>query len=128
MSDIYSFPPPVPPPIPGQSSAALSLPLGEGHDERVPVSGFITAIESILRQPRRIIYQLRQEGQSSLIGRLLVIAVVCSLVYGLIVGTFSRSDQLYQFWTAPVKISLGLLVSALICLPSLYIFSCLSGS
>src|SRR6266700_840975 len=128
MSDTNSFPPPVPPRIPGQSPAAFSLPLGEGHEEQLPVSGFITAIESILRQPRRIIYQLRQEGQNSLIGRLLVIAVLCSLVYGLVVGTFSRSDQLYQFWTVPVKISLGLLVSALICLPSLYIFSCLSGS
>jgi hypothetical protein len=81
-----------------------------------------------LRQPRRIIYQLRQEGQSSLIARLLVIAVVCSLVYGLVAGTFSRSDPFYQFWSAPVKIALGLLISALICLPSLYIFSCLSGS
>jgi len=128
MSDSNPFPPPVPPPIPGRASAGLSVPLGEAPDDRVPVSGFITAIESILRQPRRIIYQLHQEGQSSLIGRLLVIAVVCSLVYGVIVGTFSRSDHLYQFWTAPVKVSLGLLVSALICLPSLYIFSCLSGS
>jgi len=33
-----------------------------------------------------------------------------------------------QLWAAPVKIAAGLLVSALICLPSLYIFTCLSGS
>jgi hypothetical protein len=31
-------------------------------------------------------------------------------------------------WAAPVKIATGLLISALICLPSLYIFSCLGGS
>jgi hypothetical protein len=33
-----------------------------------------------------------------------------------------------QLWAAPVKVALGLLISAIICLPSLYIFTCLSGS
>jgi hypothetical protein len=106
----------------------MDPPLGESSEDRVPVSSFITAIESILRQPRRIIYQLHQESQGSLIARLLIVACVCSLVYGLVAGTFSRAEPLYQFWTAPVKILAGLLVSGLICLPSLYIFSCLSGS
>src|SRR5262249_52552690 len=50
---------------------------------------------------------------------------LCSLVYGVVVGTFSGHAQL---WAAPVKIAAGLLASALICLPRLYIFSCLSGS
>jgi hypothetical protein len=40
-------------------------------------------------------------------------------------GTFSGGTQL---WAAPVKIAVGLMISALICLPSLYIFTCLSGS
>jgi len=31
-------------------------------------------------------------------------------------------------WAAPVKIAGGLLLSGLICLPSLYIFACLSGA
>src|SRR6266478_5003313 len=125
MSDANSFPPPVPPQISLQPGGALSLPLGQIPEERVPVSGFSGAVESILRQPRRIIYQLFQPGQGSLIAKLLLIALVCSLVYGLVVGTFSKGDQL---WAAPVKIAAGLLISALICLPSLYIFTCLSGS
>jgi hypothetical protein len=33
-----------------------------------------------------------------------------------------------QLWAAPAKIAGGLLLAALICLPSLYIFTCLSGS
>ena len=33
-----------------------------------------------------------------------------------------------QLWAAPAKIAVGLMISALICLPSLYIFTCLSGS
>jgi len=125
MSDTSPVPPPIPPP---QSPEILGLPLGQAPEDRLAVSGTITAIESILRQPRRIFYQLRQGGQGSLIARLILIAAVCSLIYGSVAGTFSRSDQLYQFWTAPVKISTGLIISAMICLPSLYIFACLSGS
>jgi hypothetical protein len=56
---------------------------------------------------------------------LLIIAMACSLIYGLVVGTFSGGEQL---WAAPVKTAVGLLLSALICLPSLYIFACLSGA
>jgi hypothetical protein len=52
-------------------------------------------------------------------------SVVCSLIYGVVVGTFSGGAQL---WIAPAKIALGLVISAAICLPSLYIFGCLSGS
>ena len=53
------------------------------------------------------------------------VAVVCAAAYGVVAGTFSGGAQL---WAAPVKIAGGLLVSGLICLPSLYIFGCLSGS
>jgi len=42
-----------------------------------------------------------------------------------VVGTFSRGPQL---WIAPLKIAGGLLIASVICLPSLYIFACLSGS
>ena len=56
---------------------------------------------------------------------MLFVSVVCSLIYGVVAGTFSGGTQL---WAAPVKIAAGLMISALICLPSLYIFTCLSGS
>ena len=128
MSDTSAFQPSVPPRIPGPNPEAANLPLGDGFEERVPVANFIIAVEAILRQPRRIIHQLRQEGQAGLVARLLLIALVCSLVYGVVVGTFSRTEPLFQLWTAPLKTALALLVSALICLPSLYVFSCLSGS
>jgi hypothetical protein len=42
-----------------------------------------------------------------------------------VVGSFSGGTQ---WWAAPVKIAIGLLISTLICLPSLYIFASLSGS
>lgn len=102
-----------------------NLPLGKNPEELIPITGVASAIEAILRQPRRVLFQLRQPAQGSLIAGMLVIALACSLVYGLIVGTFSGHEQL---WAAPAKIAIGLLISAIICLPSLYIFSCLSGS
>jgi hypothetical protein len=70
-------------------------------------------------------YQLRQRGAGKLITAMLFVAALCSLIYGVIVGSFSGHDQ---WWAAPVKIAGGLLVSTIICLPSLYIFGCLSGS
>ena len=100
-------------------------PLGENPEEREPIATMVGAIDAILRQPRRVMYQLRQPGAGRLILAMLFVAIVCSLVYGLVVGSFSMHAQL---WAAPVKIAGGLVVSALICLPSLYIFTCLSGS
>src|SRR5208282_4717728 len=99
--------------------------LGENPEEREPITNPISAVESILRQPRRVMFQLHQPRAGRLLLAMLLVVVLCSLVYGLVVGTFSGGAQL---WAAPVKIAGGLLISALICLPSLYIFACLSGS
>ena len=109
----------------GHPAAPAPQSLGEDAEDRVPVPNVVSAIEAILRQPRRVMYQLRQPGAGRLIWLMLMVAIVCSLLYGLVVGTFSMGAQL---WAAPVKVAGGLLLAALICLPSLYIFTCLSGS
>lgn len=106
-----------PPPLPGAP--------GTDPSERVPIAGMFGASEAILRQPRRVWFQLTQAGQIQLTIVLLGIAILGALAYGLVVGTFTGGDQL---WAAPVKIAGGLLLSGLICLPSLYIFACLSGA
>ena len=110
---------PVPPPLHGPR------PLGDDPAERVPINSIFGAIEAVLRQPRRLLYQLRQPGPGRLAGGMLFASVVCSLVYGLIIGSFSGDEQ---WWAAPVKFTGGLLIATLICLPSLYIFAGLSGS
>ena len=117
-------PPQVPPQIPPPPTSG-PRPLGDDPAERVPITNPVTAVEAILRQPRRLMYSLRQPGAGGLIAGMLFVAVVCSLIYGVIVGSYSGG---VQWWAAPVKISAGLLISTLICLPSLYIFACLSGS
>lgn len=119
MNDATTTPPPMPPHL------NLELPLGQAPEEREPIRGPLSAAEAILRQPRRVIFQLRQAHWTRTAASFLLIATVSALVYGLVVGTFSGAGQL---WIAPLKIAGGLLVSALICLPSLYVFSCLSGS
>jgi len=85
----------------------------------------MAAIEALLRQPRRVLFQLTQGRRGALIGSLLAVAILSALVYGVVVGTFSGGQQLTM---APLKVAGGLLLSALICLPSLYVFSCLAGS
>ncbi|HEX3626592.1 MAG TPA: hypothetical protein VH280_14350 [Verrucomicrobiae bacterium] len=95
------------------------------EDPTEPIPHAIAAIEALLRQPLRLSIQLRKPGAGRLIGQMLLITIGCSLVYGVVVGTFAGGPQL---WAAPAKIAGGLILSAGICLPSLYIFTCLSGS
>jgi hypothetical protein len=104
---------------------AAGRPLGEDPADRTPITHTFAAVEALLRHPRRLMFQLRQPGARKLISGMVVVTLFCSLVYGLVVGTFSGGTQ---FWAAPVKIAGGLLISGAICLPSLYILTCLSGS
>src|SRR5258708_33224241 len=127
MNENTPTPSPIPPQIPasGFTLPPAMLPLGENPEDREKIPNAVSAIESILRKPRRIMYQLRQPGSGRLIFSMVMVAVCCSLIYGVVGGTFSMGDQL---WAAPAKIAGGLLFSTLLCLPSLYIFTCLSGS
>jgi hypothetical protein len=118
----------VPPVIPGApASAASGSPRNPGDDpaDRAPITNIVAAIDAILRQPRRVMFQLRQPGAGRVIVCLLAVSFISAAIYGVVVGAFTGGTQL---WIAPVKIVLGMAISALICLPSLYIFTCLSGS
>lgn len=120
--------PNTPPLIPAVGAPALPpAPPSPGADaeEQEPIANTVSAVEAILRQPRRVLFQLRQSRSGRLIGAMFLVSLICALIYGVVVGTFSGGTQL---WAAPVKIAAGLIICALICLPSLYIFACLSGS
>ncbi|MFT6241737.1 MAG: hypothetical protein ACJAQT_003837, partial [Akkermansiaceae bacterium] len=47
------------------------------------------------------------------------------LIFGVTLGSFSFGDQL---WAAPLKTILGITFASVICLPSLYIFTALTGT
>ena len=115
---------PLPPRLTPQNDFAPTPP-AEDPADLVPINGVAAVIESILRQPKRVHNALRQPGAMRILASMVFVAVVCALIYGVVVGTFSRGPQL---WIAPLKIAGGLLIAAVICLPSLYIFACLSGS
>jgi hypothetical protein len=125
MNEQNPVPPQIPPRIPPVATPGCAQLLGDDPAERAAITNVVAAIDAILRHPRRVMFQLRQPDAGKLIAMMLLVSVVCSLIYGVVVGTFSGGPQL---WIAPAKIALGLMISALICLPSLYIFTCLSGS
>ena len=127
MSDT---PPPPPassfePPYPTRPYTAPSAVLGDDPDDRQALPGVFGKVEGILRHNRRIFFQLSHAAAGNVIAGLLTATAVSALIYGVIVGSFSGGMQL---WAAPLKICAGLLVTGIICLPSLYIFACLSGS
>ena len=100
----------------------------------LPSAGDLTPFESVeclLKKPLSLFTHI-QQGKGGVINRyLLITAAICLLTFGLIVGLFSfdssNPDAVRQLWAAPLKITFGVFFSGLICLPSLYIFGCLSG-
>ena len=106
-------------------------PSNENHPEdnppepRTPVqiTNFTSAVEALLRSPLSLLQALPEKRQ--LILPLLLLALFSAGVLGLVFGTYSGGTQL---WSAPLKVGGGLLLAALICFPSLYVFSCLANS
>ncbi len=83
------------------------------------------ALDTLLKRPGQLIHQLHHEPSWRLVGTLAAVTLLCLTLYGLTVGSFSGG---VQWVAAPLKIVAGTALSALICLPSLYIFTCLSGA
>jgi hypothetical protein len=112
------------PPIQNQSSKPPPIP-GRFAFEPMPRGASPPlVIEALLKFPGRIIHELQNNWRAALPLWLLSLALLGMAAYGVVVGTFSGGTQL---WIAPAKIAIGTILSILICLPSLYIFACLSG-
>jgi len=89
------------------------------------------AVDALLKRPMELLVYFTS-GKGFLVAIYLIFAAIfCLLLFGAIVGWFSyekdNADAVRQLWAAPAKITVGLFLSAVICLPSLYIFGCLSG-
>lgn len=87
--------------------------------------GAAPIIEALLKRPATLIAALQQAKSARIALWLAVLALLALAAYGFVVGSFSGGPQILA---APVKISLGALASLLICLPSLFIFACLTGA
>jgi hypothetical protein len=107
----------VPPPLPRRE-----------HFKFEPIEGDpkpLVLLENLLKHPGRIIHTLHRANLAAPAIWFLLFALGGMALYGLAVGSLTGGMQL---WIAPAKLVLGTLLSVLICLPSLYIFSCLGGS
>ncbi|MEO7725323.1 MAG: hypothetical protein ABIU29_11675 [Chthoniobacterales bacterium] len=84
----------------------------------------LTVLETLLKHPGRILYELQRDERPALAFWLLAFALLGMAIYGVVVGTFAGGLQML---IAPAKLVLGTFLAVLICLPSLYIFTCLGG-
>lgn len=109
--------PSIPPPLPRPERFKFEPMRGQ--------PGPLVFVETLLKHPGRILYELEGGREKALALWLLFLGLGGMTVYGLAVGSLAGGAQL---WIAPAKIALGTFLSVLICLPSLYIFSCLGGS
>jgi hypothetical protein len=114
----------VPPRKPTSQPTEASAQVTHEFEPMAPGQGLGGVLSTLLQRPGRLVYQLHQPGSVRLTIALAVVAIVCLGLYGLLVGSFSGHEQL---WVSPAKIVSGAIISALICVPSLYVFTCLSG-
>lgn len=87
------------------------------------------SIEKLLKKPVDLLAYLQRGNPVSIAAKLTLSSLLCLGLFGFVVGLFAIDQEfgMQQLWAAPAKITAGLLFSGLICLPSLYIFSCLNG-
>lgn len=111
-------PPPPPLPTPQPDERFVLRPMES------PIQPF-SVVEALLKHPGRILFELRGTHAAKICVSLLVTALVCLGVYGVVAGSLTGGAQLFE---APAKILLGSFLCALICLPSLFIFLCLGGA
>ncbi|MDB4142280.1 hypothetical protein N9733_02315 [Akkermansiaceae bacterium] len=110
---------PTPPVLPPKDDFSKEPALGK-------TASITEVFECLLKHPHSLINTIRQnEGPPALAGKLLLLTLGGFIIFGLTLGCFSFNDQL---WAAPLKTIMGLIISAVICLPSLYIFTALTGT
>jgi len=79
--------------------------------------------DALLRAPANVVQELSENRAA--FARLLGLVAACMMMTGLVVASFSGG---FQYLAVPFKLALGLLFGAGLCLPSLYIFACLTGT
>ncbi|MDB6146402.1 MAG: ABC-type transport system, permease component [Spartobacteria bacterium] len=81
-------------------------------------------LETLLKRPGQIIYDLFHARKAALLTWLFILGILGVSLYGVVVGAQAGREQVM---IAPAKLGLAAFLSMLICLPSLYIFTALDG-
>lgn len=109
-------PPPLPPPLPIQNPALQqdTPPAGEPH-----------ALAGLLKTPAHILWRIRENDHlPALSAQLIAWGLIFHAIYGFAMALFDSTDVAV---ITAVKAPLITLFSVLLCLPSLYVFSCVAG-
>lgn len=108
------------------SAPAVVEPTGimSGYEAMTSHPTLGSVVDALLKSPTRLLYEWQEGRRTPVVGFLGLIFGVSFLVFGLLLGMFSGESQL---WIVPLKILGGATVTALITLPSLYVFSSLGG-
>ncbi len=106
---------PTPPPIPGQTPGPTPSPIQPPPPPK-------HLIGQLLRNPRALV---DGSGSEAGIPALIGLTLLGAIIYGLVIGSFARGNLL---WLAPLKLVGGLLLSGVICTPSLYVLSVMAGA
>jgi len=105
--------PHTPPPLPEEKPLA-------------PDASISSVFEGLLKQPGSVIKTISKgDHQGNLTLKLLGLTLGGFLIFGITLGSFSFGAQL---WAAPLKTIIGIIFASIICLPSLYIFTALTGT
>jgi len=112
--------PPIPPVVPKTGDVDVQVAAPIAFD-----ASAMRIVELLLKQPTAVLARIRDGGGKHVVLVLAAIVVGAHLAYGLLVGSFSGGTQWYL---APAKILVGLVLCGVVCFPSLFIFSCLSGA
>jgi len=98
---------------------------GERYGLRPHSLSLRTIVEVLLSNPDQVTDAIAAGQARYLALRLLLVTAAGVATYGVFMGLFSGGPQV---WIVPVRVVAGLLLSALICAPSLYVFAALSGA
>lgn len=108
----------VPPPLPAPGNPYAFAPMEEAPN-------LWSVLSALLKQPGRVLYEILHGRAGAVLIALGTCAAAALAGYGVVAGSFSGGQQL---WVAPAKMLLGSAAAALICLPSLFVFLCITGA
>jgi len=81
-------------------------------------------VGALVQSPADLLAEANRPGRSP-VARLTALAMGAMVVVGVVVASFSGGMQMF---VVPLKLCLGLAACALLCLPSLYVFSSVAGA
>lgn len=117
---------------PVEAAPRAAMPIEENATDRFaadygPMGGRVTpalVTELLLKRPAAVVHEICEGRAWPVALALSGLGIVCLLAYGVVMGSFAGG---HQYWAVPLKILTGSCLTAFICLPSLYIFTCLAG-